>query len=216
MFLTFILLYLIPIMTDLNKLFRLTEDQVKNASKVLSRAFYDNPWSIYLIPDDSERREKLKYIYEYIIRYDILYGEVYSPSSDLEGIAGWIPFEYIYKTYESQIRCGGKKIVEKLGIEFYKRSKKLEEFREIIHKRHAPFKHWYLDSIGVEPEFQGKGYAGTLLKAMFARVEKENLPIYLETSTEKNISIYQHYDFEILEDSFVLDTDVRLCGMLRK
>ncbi|MFX1428284.1 MAG: GNAT family N-acetyltransferase, partial [Promethearchaeota archaeon] len=174
-------------MSDLNKIFRLTEDQVKKASEVLSRAFYDNPWSIYIIPEDSERREKLKYVYEYVIRYDVLYGEVYSPSSGLEGIAGWIPFQYIYKTYEAQIRSGGKKVVEKLGVDFYKRSMKLEGFRELLHKRHAPFKHWYLDSIGVDPEFQGKGHASILLRAMFARVEKENLPIYLETSTEKNI-----------------------------
>ncbi|MFW9989452.1 MAG: GNAT family N-acetyltransferase [Candidatus Odinarchaeota archaeon] len=203
-------------MTDLNKLFHLTEDHVKKASEVLSRAFYDNPGFIFTIPDDSERKEKLKYIFEYIIRYDVLYGEVYSPSADLEGIAGWIPFEYIYKTYEAKVKSGGKKVVEELGIEFYKRTKKIEEYTDLIHKRNAPFKHWYLAPLGVEPELQGKGYAGILLKAMFARVEKENLPIYLETNTDKNISIYENHGFEILEDTIILDTDVRLCAMLRK
>jgi len=69
----------------------------------------------------------LKYVFEYIIRYDVLYGEEYPPSSDLEGIAGWIPSEYAYKTYERQIRSGGRKVVAKLGMEFYKRSKNLEE-----------------------------------------------------------------------------------------
>jgi len=69
----------------------------------------------------------LKYVFEYIIRYDVLYGEVYQPSSDLEGIAGWIPSEYAHKTDERQIRSGGRKVVAKLGMEFYKRSKNLEE-----------------------------------------------------------------------------------------
>ncbi len=203
-------------MTNLDRLFRLREDQVKHASEVLSRAFYNNPGFVYLIPDDSERKEKLKYVFEYVIRYDVLYGEVYSPSSDLEGFAGWIPFEYIYKTYETQIRSGGKKVVAKLGMEFYKRSKNLEEFTDLVHKRNAPFKHWYLAPLGVDPEFQGKGHAANLLKAMFARVKKENLPIYLETNTEKNVSIYEHYGFQILEDTTIPDTDVRLCAMLRK
>ncbi len=203
-------------MTNLNKYFRLTEDHVKHASKVLSRAFYDSPGFVYLIPDDSERKKKLKYVFEYVIRYDVLYGEVYSPTSDLEGIAGWIPYEYAYKTYERQIRSGGKKVVAKLGMEFYKRSKNLEDFTDLIHKRNAPFKHWYLAPLGVDPEFQGKGYAGDLLKAMFARVEQEHLPIYLETNTEKNISIYQHYGFQILEDTTIPDTNVRLCAMVRK
>ncbi len=150
------------------------------------------------------------------MRYDILYGEVYSPSSDLEGIAGWIPFEYIVKTYERQIRSGGKKVVEKLGKEFYKRTKKLQEFIDLVHKRNATFKHWYLDPLGVEPEFQGKGYASILLKAMFARVEKENLPIYLETNTQKNVTIYEHFGFQILEDTTLPNSDLRVCAMLRK
>ena len=53
-------------MTNLNKYFRLTEDHIKHASKVLSRAFYDSPGFVYLIPDDSERKEKLKYVFEYV------------------------------------------------------------------------------------------------------------------------------------------------------
>ncbi len=68
---------------NLNKLYRLTEDQVKLAGKILSEAFYDDPISVYLIPDVSERKAKLKYAYEYVIRYDILYGEVNATSPNL-------------------------------------------------------------------------------------------------------------------------------------
>jgi len=69
----------------------------------------------------------LKYVFEYIIRYDVLYGEIYPSSSDLEGMVGWIPSEYAHKTYERQIRSDGRKDVAKLDMEFYKRSKNLEE-----------------------------------------------------------------------------------------
>ena len=202
--------------SNLNEMFRLTEDQVKPASKILSEAFYDNPISVYLIPDGSERKAKLKYIYEYAIRYDILYGEVFATSSNLEGIAGWRPSENAYTTVKRQIMSGGPKVISKLGMDFYNKSKHLQEFTDLIHKKNTPFKHWYLDQIGVDPKFQGKGYAGILLKAVFARSDQEGLPIYLETHKEINVAIYQHYGFKLLEEITISDTDIRLRAMLKE
>ena len=195
--------------STLNELYRLTEDQVKPAAKILSEAFYDDPISVYLIPDVSERKAKLKYVYEYVIHYDILYGEVYATSPNLEGIAAWLHSENSYITLKRQIKSGGQKVISKLGMEFYKRSKHIQEFTDLIHKKHTPFNHWCLDQFGVDPNFQGKGYAGVLLKAMFTRLDQEGIPIYLETHKEKNVAIYQHYGFKILEDTTIPDTDIQ-------
>jgi ribosomal protein S18 acetylase RimI-like enzyme len=38
----------------------------------------------------------------------------------------------------------------------------LSEHIDAVHQRLAPFKHWFLQTIGVDPKFQGKGYAGKL------------------------------------------------------
>jgi len=202
--------------SSLNELYRLTEDQVKLAGKILSEAFYDDPISVYLIPDVSERKAKLKYVYEYVIRYDILYGEVYATSPNLEGIAGWLHSENAYKTVKRQIKSGGPKVISKLGMEFYKKSKHVQEFTDLIHKKNAPFKHWCLDQLGVDPKLQGKGHAGVLLKAMFTRLDQEALPIYVETHKEKNVAIYQHYGFKILEDTMIPNTDIRKWAMLKE
>ena len=202
--------------SNLNELFCLTEDQVKPAGKILSDAFFEDPISVYLIPDVSERKAKLKYVYEYVIRFDILYGEVYASSPNLEGIAGWLHSENAYKTVKRQIKSGGQKVISKLGIEFYKKSKNIQEFTDLIHKKNSPFKHWILDQIGVDPHVQGKGHAGVLLKAMFTRSDQEGIPIYLETHKEKNVAIYQHYGFKILEDTTIPDTDIRKWAMLRE
>ena len=202
--------------SNLNELYHLTENQVKLAGKILSEAFYDDPISVYLIPDVSERKAKLKYVYEYVIRYDILYGEVYATSPNLEGIAGWLHSENAYKTIKRQIKSGGPKVISKLGMEFYKKSKHVEEYTDLIHKKNTPFKHWCLDQLGVDPNSQGKGHSGVLLKAMFTRLDQEGLPIYLVTHKDKNVAIYQHYGFKILEDTTIPDTDIRLWAMLKE
>jgi len=85
-----------------------------------------------------------------------------------------------------------------------------------IHRRHAPSRYWLLHIIGVDPDFQGKGYAATLLRPMLARIDEEQLPCYLDTEDEKNVPLYQHYGFKILEEAIIPRTEVRLWAMLRE
>jgi len=85
-----------------------------------------------------------------------------------------------------------------------------------VHKRLAPFKHWFLQTIGVDPQFQGKGYAGKLIRAMLGRIDKEDLPCYLETLDEKNVWLYEHFGFRVIEKSAIPRTDITVWAMLRE
>lgn len=200
----------------LNNLVRLDESQIIFTSIVLGRAFKDNPLSIYRVPDVSERVQKLKFLFEFAIRYGILFGKVYSTSPHLEGIAGWIPFEKVYQSTEDQIRSGGKKIVNEFGMEYIKKQYSLQKFLDTLHKRHAPFPHMYLYPLGVDPQFQGKGHGSLLLKAMFEKVDQTKMPIYLETDKEKNVSFYQKHQFKVMDKAPIPNTDIPVWTMLRK
>ena len=89
------------------------------------------------------------------------------------------------------------------------------EYIDSVHMRLAPFKHWYLCILGVDPRFQGKGYAGKMVRAMLARIDKEGVPCFLETMTEKNVSIYEHLGFRVLEKSAIPKTNLTNWAMLR-
>lgn len=56
----------------------------------------------------------------------------------------------------------------------------------------------YLMILGVAPEFQGRGYGGRLLGGVIQESEERQLPIYLETSTESNIRMYEKFGFKVL------------------
>ena len=90
------------------------------------------------------------------------------------------------------------------------------EYIDAMHKRLAPFKHWFLQTIGVDPQFQGKGYAGELLRPMFARMDKEGLPCYLETLDEQNIQLYEHFGFKVVEKAIIPKTSLTSWAMLRE
>ena len=77
------------------------------------------------------------------------------------------------------------------------------------------YQHWYLCILGVDPRFQGKGYAGKMVRAMLARIDKEGVPCFLETMTEKNVSIYEHLGFRVLEKSAIPKTNLTNWAMLR-
>ena len=201
--------------TDLNNL-RLTKSQIKPVGEMLARAFQDDPLFAYFIPDAFERKNKLHCIFECLIRYGVLYGEFYAISSDLEGAAIWFPSEQAKMTLWRVIRCGALSLYFKVGRKVVSRVLAFFNYAFMVHNRHAPFPHRYLGVIGVDPKFHGKGYASALIKPMLTRIDQEHLPCYLETENEKNVAIFQHYGFKVVESDNIPGSDVNNWAMLRE
>ena len=197
-------------------LIRLTEEHAQAAGKVLVRAFYDYPTFDHLFLEEDEKSKKLPEIYEFFVRYGIMYGEVYSFSPNLEAVAVWLPFWEAEMTRENRYRCGGRELGLSLGKEYSKRYEPILKCEESCHRKYANFSHWYLYPIGVDPVYQGKGHAGVLLRAKFGEIDKRNVPCYLETNKEENVTLYQHFGFKIVEEGIIPETDIPYWAMLRK
>ena len=202
-------------------LIRLIEGQVKAASEMLTRAYYDYPLYVYLFPDLDERNRNLLVFFEFIVPYGIINGELYSISANLEGVAIWLPYWEADMPEEKIIKCfGGERqrgeFRLRMGLEFYKRIEPIMKHLDRCYKEYANFPHWYLSTIGVDPVYQGRGYASLLIRAKLAELDKQNVPCYLETMKEKNVSIYRHFGFEVVEEGIIPDTDVPMWAMLRK
>ena len=204
-------------MDSLKNLILVGKSDVKPAARVLSRAFQNSPIFVHLIPDPVKRKNKLHFLFEIVVRDGIRHGEVYAPSQNLEGIAVWIPSEKgVGISPWRMIRAGALSLPFRYSRDFLSRQGPVTGFIDAAHKRHAPFQHWFLQAIGVDPGYQGKGYAGRLLKPMLARIDSENMPCYLDTEEERNVSIYQHYNFKVLEEAGIPGTDIMLRAMLRE
>ncbi len=90
------------------------------------------------------------------------------------------------------------------------------EYATAMNRRLAPFRHQHLAFIGVESELQGRGYASTLLKPILARIDEERLPCYMETHNQKNVPLYEHYGFAVVEEGTIPGTVTGHWAMLRQ
>lgn len=65
-------------------------------------------------------------------------------------------------------------------------------------------KYYIIEYFGTKTEMQGKGYGSRLMKAVLKKADENNKKIYIE-SEERNIKIYEHYGFKVIDKSEVLE-----------
>jgi ribosomal protein S18 acetylase RimI-like enzyme len=57
--------------------------------------------------------------------------------------------------------------------------------------------HWYLATLGTDPDRQGRGVGSSLVSTVLARVDRDGLPAYLESSKASNVPFYRRLGFEV-------------------
>ncbi len=203
---------------ELNGLFNLTPEYVKQAIITAGDAFLEDPIMVFTYPDEKMRKENAKYGFYMLYNYAAKKGFAYATSRNLEGITIWLPPDKVYTSFWTMLRHGGFYTMRKVGLkmEAMKKTMTVFNYEEERHRELAPFRHWYFQNIAVKPEEWNKGYGGHLIRSMLEKVEGDGLPIYVETNTGKAASIYQKHGFEVLEHTLIPETPVELWCMLRK
>ncbi len=193
----------------------LNKDQIKQAAGVLARAFYEDPLWVYFLPNETERPQKLFRMLRMLMNHSVLYSEVHATSPDLEGVSVWLPSAKVTMSPWRMLRSGALPVMLKMSRKEIGRSMRYTEYAEAVHEKRAPADHWYLQFIGVDPAFQGRGYAGGLLRPMLARMDAEGASCFLETQNRENVPIYEHYGFRVVEEGTIPGTDIGHWAMLR-
>ena len=201
---------------ELEDLLRLNKSHIKPAVKVLTEAFQNYPLLNYCYPDELTKKRIAHYILSIAVFSGIRYGEIYATSHNLEGVAIWIPSDKYPVTFWRLLRSVPLPVIFGLGRYGGNKMRHLSRHIDAVHQRLAPFKHWFLLTVGVEPRSQGKGYASKLIRPMLARIDEEGLPCYLETLDEHNAQLYEHLGFKVVDKATVPKTSLTNWAMLRE
>ncbi len=201
-------------MVEIRKILYFPIDKLKSISSVLSKAFNQDPLFCYLIPDTNQRLKTLNHYFQHVIKYGLRYGEVYS-FPNLEGISVWLPPKSSSHTRWKAIKAGALILPVKVKWKYLTLQNKIYKFTDHLHKKFAPYPHWYLSIIGVGPNHQGKGFGEQLLSTTINRIDLESKPIYLETNKEKNVEIFKRFGFRILQKVIIPGTEIFHWSLLR-
>jgi GNAT superfamily N-acetyltransferase len=199
-----------------DNILRLTKADVKAAAATLANAFVNYPVSVFFTPDEAKRKKRQPGISRRILRNSIKSGEVYITSPKMEGVAIWMLNNN--QTAEKKRKQSLRDRIGALSIdkETKKRQQAFFEYSDSIRKRVLPAKYWYLQMLGVNPAYQGKGFSSRLVKPMLARAEKEGLPVFLETQLKKNVTLYEHFGFKVVEDGMIPGSTVNSWAMVKE
>jgi ribosomal protein S18 acetylase RimI-like enzyme len=74
----------------------------------------------------------------------------------------------------------------------------LGEVAEQMDRHHPKEPHWYLAFVGCDPACQGQGLGAALLKEGLRACDAQGMPAYLESSSPRNIPLYERHGFEVM------------------
>lgn len=159
---------------------------------ILFKSFRENKSIHFLLGKNATRPVVIRKLMAYSVDYCTLFGEVYL-SEDRKACA-LLLFPEKKKTTIHSILLDLRLAFSVIGISNLKKTLDREVRLKKIHPS-TPF--IYLWFIGVDPAEQGKGIGTRLLNELLKKAHEMGKPVYLETSTRKNIPWYEKHGFTL-------------------
>jgi ribosomal protein S18 acetylase RimI-like enzyme len=163
---------------------------------VLSRAFYNDPYYCFIMPNDKKRAEQLQWWMKILLRYSFKYGTIHY-TNDLKSVAMWLgPDKPIID--DIKILSSGLILYPfRIGYRNFMRVTDISEQWKREHMKISK-RHYYLMVIGVEPEFQQKGIGSRLMQVGLKKADDEKLECFLETVTNEDVKFYMKHNFDVI------------------
>jgi hypothetical protein len=160
--------------------------------EILTKSFEDNQSVNYIVKQDSKRAERIKALMDYSFEVCFMFGDVYL-SDDQKGCALVLyPDKKSFSIKSTLLDV--QLLLNAIGLTRAGKALSRESAIKINYPKDPIYYLWFL---GVINSDQNKGIGSQLLKEIIIDSQKQHKPIYLETSTIKNIPWYEKFGFSI-------------------
>ena len=189
-----------------------TLEDVPRLSEALARAFDGDPPMRWFLPDAETRIERARRLFEVMLRRVHL-GR-----------------DYCYTTERRRraARCGSRRghggsvVVDQVVLlpgmvrVFGRGLARAQRGLTVMESGHPTAPHYYLDSLGVEPEWQGRGLGSALMGPVLERCDVERMPAYLNAGSPGSRDLYLRHGFQVTEEFALPDDGPPLWRMWRE
>jgi len=173
--------------------------QLPEAAGVVARAFADNPGVRAVLdrhqPD--ERRMAFERISRGFLKAALRYGSV-TAAVDQDRMAGVM---LVYPPAAYPLPMIGQVLMAKPVVLTGPRTAwKFSRMASYMQRVHPRTRHYFLFMIGIDPQDQGKGYGGILLRRLNDLADSAGAACYLETDKRESVLLYEHFGYQITRD----------------
>lgn len=189
-------------MTPLDSPVRLLgADELDSARTALARAFDEDPLFRFLLPKPAQRERWLHVIMAGTLAQTLPDQHVFVPAQLGDGASVGVMAVVPPDAYPLPSARDWRFLLQRR----HRPALPFPPFRllrsglgalRLINKHHYDGRHYYLQTMGVDPAYKGQGVGRLLLEHLCALADRDGVPAYLETSNEVNLGFYRRFGFE--------------------
>jgi GNAT superfamily N-acetyltransferase len=181
-----------PVAQEVRKAVR---DDVPQLAVALACAFDGDPPMRWFLPDEERRVELARMMFDVMLRRVHLARDECYTTEDVVGGALWVPPGKWRLSLIQQLR-----ILPSMLRVFGRGLGRAQRGLAVMDSRHPRKAHYYLDSLGVQPEWQGRGLGSALMRPILERCDRERMPAYLNAGSPRSRDLYLRHGFEVTEE----------------
>ncbi|MBA2393537.1 MAG: GNAT family N-acetyltransferase [Ktedonobacteraceae bacterium] len=190
----------------------ITKAQIPLAIEILEQAFLDDPLDVYTEPDPVMRKSIFHWFFTQAVHADASTHSIYTTPGRPEGVAVWVHPHAGEQTAQSD----QEEMQQIFGPAAYERFVGTFSYFRRVHHEVMASPHWYLELLGVAPQYQGRRIGKALLIPVLQKADVEGLPCYLETFTAKNVPFYESSGFRVAQAGIEPRSQVPFWAMKRE
>jgi ribosomal protein S18 acetylase RimI-like enzyme len=168
-----------------------TADDAPALARALARAFRDDPVAEFAHPRAGSRERRLEVFFAGRLR-TLVPEELCFCDDELRGAALWAPPDRWHAPVRESLRW--------VRLVNHRTPQILAGLRQ-MERLHPREPHLYLSVLGVAPEAQGRGLGSALMAPVLERCDREGVPAYLESSTDRNVAFYGRHGFRVVRET---------------
>ncbi|MEA2410078.1 MAG: hypothetical protein QOC77_639 [Thermoleophilaceae bacterium] len=171
-----------------------TPQDIPAMADMLARAFHEDPIVDWVFQDEGTRPKYTRRFFAGRARVLIGQREIYT----VDGVAAAAMWARPDEWRDPPLRALKELAILTPGVG--RRVGRVMRGLVQVESRHPKPPHWYLAVLGTEPSRQGQGLATRLLGVVLDECDRDEVPAYLETGTERNVAFYNRHGFKVTEE----------------
>ncbi|WP_371096287.1 GNAT family N-acetyltransferase [Streptomyces sanglieri] len=170
---------------------------IPTAVETLARAFADYPYTRHVVAADDHEGRIRRFQELCLTRVGMVCGRVWVADAG-RAVAVWA-------TPDQDPSSAFAEIGPLLGSLAGDRAAAFESAEQAVAPYRPQEPAWFLNTVGVTPEAQGQGIGSAVLVPGIEAAALAGYPVFLETSSERNVKFYERLGFEVTAEVVLPD-----------